>query len=358
MNQHGNVKPKSNIDKLEEIRAQLPSCIHGYFDFGSHDKAILTKLNYARDLLYFFEYTVNFLPYFPEKDTSELTINDLKSITPNDINKFVTWMKDKQELSDRTCARRRSSVSIIYNYLINTERKLDFNPVTGSAGISIEQSDYVTYLNLDEQAKLLDCIQYGNGLTKRELAFHEKYKKRDLAIIFLFLDTGLRISELQALNINDVVIYDDLIKDDSNECFVLTLRKGKKRSGKTPSKVYFSDESKEYIQDYLRLREIHGEKFDSNSPLFTTLEGARLSVRQIQQMLKKYVRASLHRNDISVHKLRSSFAMEFYKAEHDILVLQNRMGHASIAATNIYAIASDKEEAVKASRNWRENRID
>ena len=188
------------------------------------------------------------------------------------------------------------------------------------------------------------------------MAFHEKYKKRDLAIIFLFLDTGLRISELQALNINDVVIYDDFMQDESNECFVLTLRKGKKRSGKTPSKVYFSDESKTYIQDYLRSREIHGEKFDSNSPLFTTLDGDRLSVRQIQQMLKKYVRASLHRSDISVHKLRSSFAMEFYKAEHDILVLQNRMGHASIAATNIYARASDKEEAVKASRNWREKK--
>lgn len=238
--------------------------------------------------------------------------------------------------------------------MINTDRKLDFNPVTGSAGISIEQSDYVTYLNLDEQAKLLDCIQYGTGPTKRELTFYEKYKKRDLAIIFLFLDTGLRISELQALNVNDVTIYDELVKDDSNKCFVLTLRKGKKRSGKTPSKVYFSDESKEYILDYLRSREIRGEKFDSNSPLFITLEGDRLSVRQIQQMLKKYVRASLHRSDISVHKLRSSFAMEFYKAEHDILVLQNRMGHASIAATNIYARASDKEEAVKNSRNWRQ----
>ena len=58
-------------------------------------------------------------------------------------------------------------------------------------------------------------------------------KKRDLAIIFLFLDTGLRISELQALNINDVVIYDDFMHDESNECFVLTLRKGKKRSGNT-----------------------------------------------------------------------------------------------------------------------------
>ncbi|WP_272867641.1 tyrosine-type recombinase/integrase [Pseudobutyrivibrio ruminis] len=57
---------------------------------------------------------------------------------------------------------------------------------------------------------------------------------------------------------------------------------------------------------------------------------------------------------MSVHKLRSSFAMEFYKSEHDILVLQNHMGHASIAATNIYARASDKEDAVNKPRNWRQ----
>lgn len=69
-------------------------------------------------------------------------------------------------------------------------------------------------------------------------------------------------------------------------------------------------------------------------------------------MLKKYVKVSLKRSDIIVHKLRSSFAMEFYKHEKNILALQQRMGHKSINATNIYARASDREEAVKNSRNW------
>ena len=73
----------------------------------------------------------------------------------------------------------------------------------------------------------------------------------------------------------------------------------------------------------------------------------------IQQMLKKYVKASIGRNDISVHKLRSSFAMEFYKSQHNILVLQQRMGHKSMTATNIYARASEKEDEVRNSRNWR-----
>ena len=70
-------------------------------------------------------------------------------------------------------------------------------------------------------------------------------------------------------------------------------------------------------------------------------------------MLKKYVKASIGRTDISVHKLRSSFAMEFYKASHNILVLQQRMDHKSVTATNIYARASDREDEVRNSRNWR-----
>ena len=131
------------------------------------------------------------------------------------------------------------------------------------------------------------------------------------------------------------------------------MRKGKKQKTKKPAKVYFSAESKSYIQDYLDERTDKGEKLKDNSPLFVTADGNRLSIRAIQDMVKKYVKASLSRSDISVHKLRSSFAMEFYKHKHDILVLQDRMGHKSIAATNIYAKASDKEQAVIESSNWR-----
>ena len=343
---------KTNTQKLHEITEALPEFTQQYFYSGTSSKAILTRLSYALDIRYFFEYAINFFPYFPDKQVKELSLEDIKQIKATDIDNFLTWMDENQKLSERTRARRRSSVSGLYEYLINTERKLEYNPVSGSQSVEIPENEYVTYLNLDEQEQLLNCIKYGTGLTKGQLAVHEKYKKRDLAIIFLFLDTGLRISELQALNVNDVVIYEDSFDPNKNECYVIALRKGKKKS-KTTSKVYFSDESKEYIQDYLESRQIQGEQFTENTPLFTTTAGERLSIREIQQMLKKYVKVSLKRSDISVHKLRSSFAMEFYKHEKNILVLQQRMGHKSINATNIYARASDREEAVKNSRNWR-----
>ncbi|SFC47551.1 tyrosine-type recombinase/integrase [Butyrivibrio sp. YAB3001] len=346
---------KTNTQKFNSITDQLPDFTHQYFYSGTSGKAILTRISYALDIKYFLEFAVNYYPYFTDKQVKELSIEDIRQIKATDIDDFLTWMDENQHLSERTRARRRSSISGIFEYLINTERKLDYNPVAGSLSVEIPENEYVIYLNIDEQEQLLNCIRYGTGLTQRQLIFHEKYKKRDLAIVFLFLDTGLRISELQALNVNDVIIYEDLIDPEKNECYVLALRKGKKKSG-TTSKVYFSDESKEYITEYLDSRKVLGEKFTENTPLFTTNTGDRLSIREIQQMLKKYVAASLKRTDISVHKLRSSFAMEFYKHEKNILVLQQRMGHRSINATNIYARASDREEAVKNSRNWRNNK--
>ena len=348
---NGTQNPKTDNEKYIELIKRLPEFTHNYFYYGASNKAILTRLSYARDILYFFEYAANNYEYFPEKTVKELTIDDIRQITPLDIDRFLSWMDD-QNLSEKTRARRKTSVSVLYNYLINTEQKLEFNPVSGAQKVEVSQSEFVIYLNRSEQEQLLNCIQSGAGLTPRQLMYHEKYKKRDLAIVFLFLDTGLRISELHSLNVRDVVIFEDSMHPENNECYVVTLRKGHKKA-KTPSKVFFSDEAREYIRDYLESRELAGEKFTDNTPLFTTIDGDRLSIREIQQMLKKYVKASIGRSDISVHKLRSSFAMEFYKAQHNILVLQQRMGHKSMTATNIYARASEKEDEVRNSRNWR-----
>ena len=259
-------------------------------------------------------------------------------------------------MSDRTRARRRSSISALYEYLVNTERKLSYNPVVKSTKIEIDEPEYVTYLNFQQQDILLDCITNGTHLTKKQLETHNAIKTRDRAIVFLFLDSGLRVSELASLNIGDVVFEENIMDSSMNQNYVYTLRKGKKQHSKKPSKVFFSEESKEYITEYLEERAGKGEKLKDSSPLFITGEGNRLSVRGIQDMVKKYVKAALGRSDISVHKLRSSFAMEFYKSEKNLLVLQERMGHKSMAATNIYAKASDKEEAVIASQNWRQAR--
>lgn len=349
-------KTDKNIDKFNEITQTLPEFTDNFFYSGMTNKSILTALAYALDLQYFFQFAINNYAYFPEKDLKEITLDDISKITPVDIDTFTRWMRENQKLSDRTRARRRSSVSALYEYLVNTERKLSYNPVVKSTKIEIDEPEYVTYLNFQQQDILLDCITNGTHLTKKQLETHNAVKTRDRAIVFLFLDSGLRVSELASLNIGDVVFEENIMDSSENQNYVYTLRKGKKQHSKKPSKVFFSEESKEYITEYLEERAGKGEKLKDSSPLFITSEGNRLSVRGIQDMVKKYVKAALGRSDISVHKLRSSFAMEFYKSEKNLLVLQERMGHKSMAATNIYAKASDKEEAVIASQNWRQAR--
>ena len=91
-----------------------------------------------------FEYAETFFHYFPDKQVKELSLENIKQIKATDIDDFLTWMDEKQHLSERTRARRRSSVSGLYEYIINTERKLEYNPVSGSQSVEIPESEYVT----------------------------------------------------------------------------------------------------------------------------------------------------------------------------------------------------------------------
>lgn len=329
---------KTDSEKLREITEKLPEYCADYLLHGQSGNSTLTAYNYARDLLYFFEFAKNYLPYFCDKEIKYITIDDIKQITADDVNIYLTSMKERFGLAEKTRARRKSALSNMFKYLINTKRVLDYNPTAGAVRVKIPERDYVLYLNMNEQTQLLNCIIYGTGLTKTQLRYHQSEWKRDLAIVFLFLDTGLRISELQGLNIKDC--------DWTEHCVHVTRKGGKKQ------KVYFSDEACEYIKDYITESR---KNAIGDDPLFISGRGDRIAVRSIQAMLAKYVKAALPGKAaiISPHKLRSSFAMEFYKNSKDILLLQKRMGHKSIIATNIYAKAAD-EELVANSRNWRQ----
>ncbi len=333
-----------NTVKYKEICDTLPECLQNYCYNGLTGKRPLTRISYVRDIQEFLSFSILNFPYFPEKEIKEITVSDLAMITANDINTYLSVLqeaggKEKNGLKETTLARKRSSLSTVFAYLVNTERKLDYNPVGGAVKIRLPEKNYVVYLTEDEQKTLLDGIYAGTGLTERELKLHKSFQKRDSAIIFLFLDMGLRVSELHGIDIKDL---------DLEECSVIVARKGHKIS-----KMWYSDLAKELLQEYLEERKHLGEDLTGDTPLFVTHNGSRLAVRSIQAMLEKYMNACLPQKaeKISVHKLRSSFAMSFYKAsDGDILALQQRLGHSSIRTTNVYAKASANE--MKDNRNW------
>lgn len=329
---------KTQSETLYELSSGLPEFCEGFLIRRSNERALNTRLGYARDLDLFFDWLIAYHPHFSVLNKREITTDDMKKVSTTDIDRFLDYYSESHAVT--TVARMRAAISAIFKYLCIAVEKLEKNPVAGATKVKIASKDYVIYLTREEQEILLNCIMYGTGLSDGQLKRHSKLAKRDLAMIFLFLDTGLRVSELQGIDIGDVNI---------NDCFVIVRRKGGKLS-----QVYFSDEEREYLNDYLEeKRTLLPMYCGKDDPLFTSTTGSRITVREIQKLVPKYVSAALPQktDHISPHKLRSSFAMSFYASERDILALQVRMNHKSLNTTNIYAKAY--QNVSEETRNWR-----
>ncbi len=323
------MEPNNNINKLNQICNMLPDFCRSYLRETGTQMALTTRIAYGREIQNFLEYLISYHPVFCESKCIDITVDQLKIVTSQDISRYLTHYKDAGN-KERTIARKRAALSGFYTYLINN-KILQFNPVLAAVKVSIHQSDDVIHLNMDEQDTLLNAVEYGTGLNNRKLLYHKKYKKRDIAIFSLLLDTGLRVSELQGINIYDI---------DFDNCFVSVVRKGG-----NIQKVYFSDEVRDILLDYYQERMITDQTLEITDPFFVTLKGDRMTISTIQKLVKKYTTTALPGigSKLSPHKMRSSFAMAYYEETKDILALQRKLGHKSLQATNIYAKATDKK---------------
>ncbi|MCR5250934.1 MAG: tyrosine-type recombinase/integrase [Lachnospiraceae bacterium] len=321
---------KENLTKkIMAFCDKLPEFCSPFLLETGTEMANTTRLAYAHELDWFFEYLVNYKPDFCDMNPVDISLEEFKKVNSQDISRYLTIIRD-QGRAERTVARKRAALSRFFNYL-TANRLLPFNPVTAAVKVKIHQSDEVLHLDMQEQVRFLDAVDSGDGLTKRQLKHHERYRVRDVALITLLLDTGMRVSELHAIDIADL---------DMDACSVMIVRKG----GNMQT-IYFSDETRDLIREYLKQREVSNNKLDKKSPLFVTNGEKRLSIRAIEVLVKKYAMSSIpgKGSKISPHKMRSSFAMEFYAEEKDILALQRKLGHKNITATNIYAKATDKK---------------
>lgn len=326
------------IKVLFSLMEELPPFAGDFLMTRAKERTLGTRIAYSRDFLVFLQYLIDVDELCHGKKTKDITFEDLKRVTPLEIDTFLSiYAEDHKESAT---SRVKTSICAFYKYACDTLQKIDKNPVNGAGKIKIPKKDYVIYLNYEEQEKLLNTLKYGTGLSKKQLIYHTHTHLRDTALIFLFLDTGLRVSEICSLEIRDV--------DFSDNSLIVRRKRGKM------SKIYFSDEATKYLLEYLEERKSKTAEFSRpESPLFLSLQNTALSVREVQSLVPKYVKAALPEKmqNISPHKLRSSFAMGFYAATHDILALQERMGHESLTTTNIYVKAA--KEHIRDSRNWR-----
>ena len=326
-----------NLEKIEYLKDDLPPFIDDYFLGIENQTSTLTRLNYAYDLRIFFDYAEKRI--FKDKiPIQRMTLQDLEKISSNDIERFISYLSHYEfrgaieSCNERAKARKLSSVRALFKYFFSKERI----SVDNAAKVSMPKlhEKEIIRLEVNEVADLLNCAESGEGMTPHQRAYHEKTSIRDIAILTLFLGTGIRISELVGLNNDDI--------DFATNSFKVT------RKGGNQAILYFSDEVAKALKDYLTFK-----KEDKNTPpdepaLFLSLKMQRISIRAVENLVKKYSRIVTPLKKISPHKLRSTYGTQLYRETNDIYIVADVLGHKDVNTTKKHyaAISEDIRRSV------------
>ena len=253
----------------------------------------------------------------------DIDLEFIRSITTMDIFEFMNYAADGRSNMSSTRQRKSSSLKSFFNYLTVHEGLLDSNP-TENLTPPKKAKTLPRYLTLEQSRELLNAVDGPD-------------KERDYCILTLFLNCGMRLSELVSINMSDVI---------HNNSTLRIVGKGSKERI-----VYLNDACLASIDGYVRVRPKDDVK-DKNA-LFISNRGTRISPKTVQAMVNKYLtKIGLGGAGYSVHKLRHTAATLMYQYGNvDIRVLQDILGHENLGTTEIYTHTSSKqmEEAVNAN---------
>ena len=302
---------------------QNPEFLNSFLDYSA------TILNKSQNSIKEYNYDLNmFLKYikihfnmtketdFQKISIKDFTIDTLKKVTPEDILSFLSYLALNKNCKAATRARKISTIRIFFAYLSQKANLIEINPAQNIETPKKEKR-MPKYLSLEDSKKLLDVTMDAD----------DKNKERDYAIITLFLNCGLRLSELTLINIKDI---------DFNEYKLNVIGKGNKERT-----IYLNKSCVNAIENYLKVRPKEGIKSDdkkSKEALFLSERHKRISNRTVQYIVKKELRkANLDTSKYSTHKLRHTAATLMYQYGNvDIRALQELLGHESISTTEIY----------------------
>lgn len=333
---HDEVDLKNQKKIIEEVRS-LPNFINDFMISIENNSSSLTRLNYLIDLKVFFNYLGNVF----NKSIKEVNLKDLDALKSIDVERFLSYIsyfeKDNKVhiYKERGKARMLSAIRSLFKYLFKHDL-ISSNVLTKISTPKIHQKEIVR-LEVDEVAKLLDQAETPTNLSKREASYNKKTKERDVAILTLFLGTGIRISECVGLNLKDINLED--------KSFKIT------RKGGNEVVLYFSNEVKEALIEWLKIRQ-EIETFDKDEQaLFLSLQRKRITPRAVENLVKKYTGAINPLKKISPHKLRSTFGTNLYRETRDIYIVADVLGHKDVNTTKKHyaAITDDiRRDASKA----------
>lgn len=320
-----------NTMKMREVVATLPVFCKQFFRGIQDYTSSRTRLAYAYDIRVFFEYMHENNSVCKRMEIVDFPISILDQITREDIEEYMDYIayykKDEREITndERGKKRKLSALKSFYNYYFTSEL-IQTNPAALVPLPKIHEKEIVR-LDADEVAILLDLVEDGDQLTKNELRYHQKTKIRDVAILTLLLGTGIRVSECVGLDMNDVDFKNNGIKI--------------RRKGGYETIVYFGDEVSDALHDYLEKRHHTIPMEGHENALFLSLQNRRITVRAVENLVKKYASKVTGLKKITPHKLRSTYGTTLYQETGDIYLVADVLGHKDVNTTRKHYAAQE-----------------
>lgn len=331
---------KKNIVHLREILDTLPLFCGLYFRGMQEYISSRTRVAYAYDIRVFFEYLHDNNPIFKKTSIKEYNIEILDQITRMDIEEYIEhcayYTKDGKDYTndERGKARKLASLRSFYNYFYRNEM-IQTNPASLVKMPKLHEKEIVR-LDPDEVAILLDTVETGDNLTKKQLQYHEKNKLRDVALLTLMLGTGIRVSECVGIDLQDVDFKNNGIKI--------------RRKGGYEAVVYFGEEVELALLDYLEQRMNLTPVEGHEDALFLSMQNKRITVRAVENLVKKYASMVTSLKKITPHKLRSTYGTTLYKETGDIYLVADVLGHKDVNTTRKHYAALEEDRRRRAAK--------
>ena len=330
------IKQNEMIQKCETIENQLPDFMRDYFLYIKNAISLSSRLAYLNDVLFFCNYLVKELYFSGAESPSEIDRDAFMRLNARDINLFLgdyctRYLVEKEnatyimENHNKSLARKRSSLSVMFKFfyregLMTTNIIDGFNPIK----LPKPQPDAIKKLEVEEVTLMLNAVETGYGLTDKERQYWEKTKRRDKAILVLFTTYGLRVSEIQQLNLSSF--------NFTRAEFKIYRKRGKEVN------MPLNQSAALVINEYISLERIHC--IEADDPLFVSLQGTRITVRALRELVKKYTSIAMQtsrENGYSPHKLRATAASSLIEFGFSIYDVQNLLDHENVTTTQLYA---------------------
>ena len=328
---------------LRQLLSEMPPYAKDYFRAVEQKTSAKTRVSYAYDLQVFFHFLLEVNPTLSDKSMKEISLKDIDMLASNDIEEYQEYLKyyeaenGEQKNGASSIARKISSLRSFFDYFYKKE--ILTKNVAMQVDMPKQHEKAIIRLEPDEVAIMLDNIEnYEKQLTGKKKDFFLKTKIRDIAIITLFLGTGIRVSECVGLDITDVNFRENSIR---------IIRKGGKESI-----LYFGTEVEKALLDYIEgprvMVAMQAVSGDENA-LFFSLQKKRISVHAVENLVEKYAKEFVPQKKITPHKLRSTFGTSLYQETGDIYLVADVLGHSDVGTTKKHYAAIEDQNRRRAA---------